>query len=82
MSDNYPKMIGTPGDKMADDRVVVTLHATECRAAGCTWRTPFVESGEDRDADADRQTAHARSTGHREFWQYTLQRGQARMYFM
>jgi hypothetical protein len=68
------------GDKMADDRAVVTLHATECRR--CTWRTTFVESDEDRAADADRQTAHARSTGHREFWQYTVQRGQARLYFL
>lgn len=69
-------------NKLADDRAVVTLHATECRATGCTWRTTFVESDEDRAADADRQTAHARSTGHREFWQYTVQRGQARLFFV
>ena len=67
-------------DKLADERAVVTLHADEC--CSCEWHTPFAETDEDRAVNADAQTDHARETGHRQFWHYTVQRGQSRLYFV
>ena len=55
---------------------------TPASAAACEWHTPFVETDEDRAVNADAQTDHARETGHRQFWHYTVQRGQSRLYFV
>jgi hypothetical protein len=51
-------------------------------SAAAASGTPFAETDEDRAVNADAQTDHARETGHRQFWHYTVQRGQSRLYFV
>jgi hypothetical protein len=72
---------GKAGDKMADNRAVVTLHADECRQCN-EFKTSWAETEAEQGANADAQTAHARETGHRQFWHYQVQRGQSRMMFL
>lgn len=66
--------------KLEDNRVVVTIHAHECRQ--CIWRSGWAETDQELNEQADEQTAHSRETGHKEFWHYTVQRGQSRLYFL
>lgn len=69
-----------PVPTKGDDRPVVTLHAQECRK--CSWRTGWSEAENELAEAADAQTEHARETGHRKFWHYTVQRGQSQLYFL
>ena len=66
--------------KKEDNRVVVTIRAIECRE--CPYRSGWAETEQEINEQADEQTAHSTSTGHREFWSYQVQRGQSRLYFI
>lgn len=70
---------GQPEDRLADNRAVITLAADECRQ--CDWVTSWAETEEEKIANYEAQTAHGRATGHRKYWHYTVQRGEARLFF-
>lgn len=57
--------------KMDDNRVVVTLHAIECRQ--CEWATGVTE---DQGAVYEALDVHQRDSRHKDFWHYQIQRGQ------
>lgn len=73
-----PADLATPEQKMADDRVVVTLHMIECRH--CNWTSVL---SEDQEAVYDSHNRHnAEKRSHTEFWHYTVQRGQGHIMWL